>query len=54
MHPALALFARQFAGVVAATLVAVAAVAFLAIPLSLGGHPGEPIAPPPPAVQVLP
>jgi hypothetical protein len=54
MHPALALFARQFAGVVAATLAAVSAVAFLAIPLSLGGHPGEPAAPPLPVVQKLP
>ena len=53
MHPALALFARQFAGVVAATLVAVAAVAFLSIPLSLGRHPGEPIVPPLPVVQML-
>ena len=54
MHPSLALFARQFAGVVAATLVPVIAVAFLSIPLSLGGHPGERIAPMLPAVQTLP
>ena len=54
MHRSLALFVRQFVGVVAATMVPVAAVAFLSIPLSLGGHPGEPIAPPPPAVQALP
>lgn len=38
LHP----FIRQFAGVVAAALVPVILVAFLSIPLSLGGHPGEP------------
>jgi hypothetical protein len=54
MHHSLALFVREFAGVVAATLMPVVAVAFLSIPLSLGGHPGEPIAPMLPAVQTLP
>jgi len=54
MHRSLALFARQFAGVVAATLVPVVAVAFLSIPLSLGGHPGERIAPALSAVQIQP
>jgi hypothetical protein len=34
-------FIRQFVGVVAATLMAVAAVAFVSIPINLGGHPGD-------------
>ena len=54
MQRSLALFVRQFAGVVAATLVPVVAVAFLSIPLSLGGHPGERIAPALSAVQIQP
>jgi hypothetical protein len=33
---------RQFVGVVAAALVPVLIVAFLTIPFTLGGHPGEP------------
>ncbi len=41
MHSALRLFIRQFTGVVLATLVPVALVAFLSIPYSLGGHPGD-------------
>jgi hypothetical protein len=35
-------FIRQFVGVVAAALVPVLIVAFLTIPFTLGGHPGEP------------
>ena len=38
----LRLFIRKFLGVVLATLVPVAVVAFLSIPFTLGGHPGEP------------
>jgi hypothetical protein len=34
-------FIRQFAGIVVATLVPVVLVAFLTIPFTLGGHPGE-------------
>jgi hypothetical protein len=34
-------FIRQFLGVVAATLVPVVLVAFVSIPFTLGGHPGE-------------
>ncbi len=41
MHPALRLFTHQFTGVVIATLVPVLLTAFMSIPLSLGGHPGE-------------
>jgi len=32
----------EFVGVVAAALLPVIVVAFLSIPFSLGGHPGEP------------
>lgn len=35
-------FVKQLLGTSAATLVLVIAVAFLSIPYSLGGHPGEP------------
>jgi hypothetical protein len=35
-------FIRQFVGVVAAALVPVLIVAFLTMPFTLGGHPGEP------------
>jgi hypothetical protein len=38
LHP----FIRQFVGVVIAALVPVILVAFLSIPFTLGGHPGEP------------
>ena len=34
-------FLREFVGVVVASLVPVIAVAFVSIPLALGGHPGE-------------
>jgi hypothetical protein len=34
-------FTRQFAGVVLAALVPVVLTAFISIPMSLGGHPGE-------------
>jgi hypothetical protein len=36
------MFVRQFVGVVVAALVFVILVAFVSIPLALGGHPGEP------------
>ena len=35
-------FVSQLVGVVAAALVPVAIVAFLSIPFTLGGYPGEP------------
>lgn len=41
MDISLRLFTRQFMGVVLAALVPVILVAFLSIPYSLGGHPGE-------------
>ena len=34
-------FVRQFIGAVVAALIPVLLVAFLSIPLNLGGHPGE-------------
>ncbi len=37
----LRMFVSQFVGVVAAALTPVAVVAFLSIPFTLGGHPGE-------------
>lgn len=37
----LRLFIRQWLGVVLAALATVVLVAFLSIPYSLGGHPGE-------------
>jgi hypothetical protein len=42
MHPALHLFIRQYLGIVCAALLPVIVTAFVSIPLSLGGHPGEP------------
>jgi len=42
MHPTLNLFVRQYIGIVCAALLPVIITAFLSIPLSLGGHPGEP------------
>ena len=42
MHPELAHFIGQMLRVVLATLMPVALLAFLSMPLSLGGHPGEP------------
>jgi hypothetical protein len=41
MDSSLRLFVRQFAWTVAAALVPVVLIAFLSIPYSLGGHPGE-------------
>jgi hypothetical protein len=41
MNSSLQLFIRQVLGVVLAALVPVVLVAFLSIPYSLGGHPGE-------------
>lgn len=41
MDSSLHVFVRQFAGAVAAVLVAVGLIAFWSIPYSLGGHPGE-------------
>ena len=42
MDASLRIFVSQFAGAVAAALLLVILVAFLAIPQALGGHPGEP------------
>jgi len=42
MHPSLKHFIRQYLGVVMATLVPVALTAFLSMPFTLSGHPGEP------------
>ncbi len=41
MNSSLRLFIRQFLGVLLASLVPVVLVAFLSIPYSLGGHPGD-------------
>jgi len=41
MFTPLRAFICQFVGVVAAALVPVALVAFLSIPFTIGGHPGE-------------
>lgn len=41
MDSSLRLFVSQYLGVVAATLVPVILMAFLSIPFSLGGHPGD-------------
>ncbi len=41
MHPSLRTFVAQFTGVVLATLLPVILVAFVMLPISLGGHPGE-------------
>jgi hypothetical protein len=41
MKSILSPFARQYLGVVAASVLPVVLTAFLSIPLSLGGHPGE-------------
>jgi hypothetical protein len=41
MDASLRIFVSQLAGVVFAALVPVILVAFLSIPFSLGGHPGE-------------
>lgn len=40
MHPVLHRFIRQYFNVVCAALAPVVLTAFLAIPVSLGGHPG--------------
>lgn len=42
MHPALRLFVKKMAGVVAVTLMAVATTAFLTMPFIMEHHPGEP------------
>jgi hypothetical protein len=41
MNTSLLQFISQYLGVVIATLMPVILVAFLSIPFSLGGHPGE-------------
>jgi hypothetical protein len=41
MHPQLKLFARQYLGVVVATLIPVLLTAFLSMPIALARHPGE-------------
>lgn len=41
MDSSLRLFIRQYIGVVFATLVPIVLVAFLSIPYTLGGHPGD-------------
>lgn len=41
MNSSLRWFLSQYLGVVAATLAPVILVAFLSIPFSLGGHPGD-------------
>jgi hypothetical protein len=41
MHPVLRNFIRQYFHVVVAAVVPVVVTAFLSIPFSLGGHPGE-------------
>lgn len=42
MHPELARFIAQISRAVAATLLPLALLTFLTMPVSLGGHPGEP------------
>jgi hypothetical protein len=41
MHHQLKLFARQYLGVVVATLIPVLLTAFLSMPIALARHPGE-------------
>lgn len=41
MDSSLRLFINQYFGVVLATLVPVILIAFMSIPVTLGGHPGE-------------
>jgi len=41
MDSSLRLFISQYFGVVLATLVPVILIAFMSIPVTLGGHPGE-------------
>jgi len=41
MEPSLRLFTSQYFSVVIASLVPVVLVAFLSIPFTLGGHPGD-------------
>lgn len=41
MDSSLRLFVSQYLGVVAAALVPVILIAFLSIPYTLGGHPGD-------------
>lgn len=42
MNSSLRSFVSQFVGAVAAALVPVMVIAFMSMPMSLGGHPGEP------------
>ena len=42
MDTSLRLFISEFVGAVVAALIPVIVVAFLSIPFTLGGHPGEP------------
>ena len=42
MHPVLHTFIRQYFAIMCAALVPVVLTAFLSIPFSLGGHPGDP------------
>lgn len=44
MDSSLRIFISQFAGVVLATLVPVILIAFMSIPVTLGGHPQEQLA----------
>jgi len=41
MDSSLLLFLRQYLGFIGAALVPVVLIAFLSIPMALGGHPGE-------------
>ncbi|HEX5371959.1 MAG TPA: hypothetical protein VFW84_04435 [Aquabacterium sp.] len=41
MQTSLNLFIRQYVGVVLAALVPVVLVAFMSMPFTMGGHPGE-------------
>jgi len=41
MHPTLRHFIRQYLGFILMALLPVILTAFLSMPLSLGGHPGE-------------
>lgn len=41
MNSSLRMFINQYVGVVLATLVPVILIAFMSIPVTLGGHPGE-------------
>lgn len=51
MDSSLRLFIKQYVYIVIATLVPVILIAFLSIPVSLGGHAGEMYAAHPPMTQ---